>query len=69
MKTAESLSKSAEASLKLAIRNAQYIRLDLEDLRKGLPVQETMPMLRERLQELTKDIHEFNAYTNARDTE
>lgn len=64
MKSETSLSKSADASLKEAIKGCTQLLNDLRLLQKG-DTARFMPRVRQELAELNKAVHEFNAYHNA----
>lgn len=71
MKTEESLSKSEAAALKNAINESARINAALNCIHRGLlasPPKKVLPAIRGHLAELTKSVHEFSAYHNARTT-
>lgn len=71
MKTEESLSKSADAALKEAVKEAENFLDDLYALGECEGQEQlgkVMPRVRSRLAVITQRLHEFNAYTVARDT-
>ncbi len=69
MKTATSLSKSAEHCLKRALAENENVKRGLQKLAAGAPLEKVMPCLRLEILEVEKNIHEFNAYRNAMDTD
>lgn len=68
MKTEQSLRSSAEACLNQAKKQIQAIDSDLAKLATGDPIQKVMPRLRLQILELEKNVHEYNAYSNALNT-
>jgi hypothetical protein len=69
MKSKNSVQKSAEASLKTAIKHSNALSTRLELLEASGDVQSEMPRIRQTLSELTQRIHEYNAYRNCLETE
>lgn len=68
MKTQESLQKSADASLRIAIRECTQLLNNLRLLQKGSTAR-FMPSIREQLNEVSQHVHAHNAYRNVLETE
>jgi len=69
MKTQESLSKSAEAALKQALKSTESTHLLLLRIKNGADPDVVITSIRLSLAELNQRVHEFNAYHNALTTD
>ena len=68
MKNEEQLKASADACIDRALKECVKVERDLKELKYGAPRAKIMPRLRCEVAEISKNIHEFNAYINATNT-
>lgn len=74
MKTYQSTSKCANASMKQAIKVSKHLTMLLDSLNQTIQFSSAkvpilMPKIRKELAELNQRVHEANAYYNVLDTE
>lgn len=64
MKTEKSLQKSARHCLNRATKNAEELHKYLLKHKEGFRA-DTMPAIRNMVQDIAQDVHEYNAYSNS----
>lgn len=69
MKDQKSLQSSANASIQKAMNSAEDLFFLLQDIKNKKKDKKSMPKVRALLNELNQRVHEFNAYTNALETD